>query len=83
MEPSMHDIALFLRDGDVSWLLFPSSVLLLSNSTVEPENTFLYPQGDRSGLRKSEKDKYQHQSQLPVIHLPKLVSTYPTIMTQF
>ena len=66
MEPSMHDIALFLRDGDVSWLLFPSSVLLLSNSTVEPENIFLYPQGDRSGLRKSEKDKYQHQSQLPL-----------------
>ena len=47
-------------DGEASWSLLPSSVSLLSGSTVQPENIFPYPQGDRSGLRKPKKDKHQH-----------------------
>ena len=27
-------------DGEVSWLLLPSSVSLLSSATVQPENTY-------------------------------------------
>ena len=27
-------------DGEASWLLLPSSVSLLSGSTVQPENTY-------------------------------------------
>ena len=27
-------------DGEASWLLFPSSVSLLSGSTAQPENTY-------------------------------------------
>ena len=27
-------------DGEVSWLLLPSSVSLLSGDTVQPENTY-------------------------------------------
>ena len=27
-------------DGEVSWLLLPSSVSLLSGGTVQPENTY-------------------------------------------
>ena len=27
-------------DGEASWLLLPSSVFLLSGSTVQPENTY-------------------------------------------
>ena len=38
-------------DGEASWLLLPSLVLLLSGNTVQPGNIFLYPQGDMSGLR--------------------------------
>ena len=52
-------------DGESSWWLLPSSVSLLLGDTVQPENTYsciLYPQGDRSGLRKSKKHKHQ---QLP------------------
>ena len=38
--------------------------------TIRPQSAtrkhlFLYPQGDRPGLRKPKKDKHQHQSQLP------------------
>ena len=49
-----------LADGEVSWLLLPRSVSLTTGSTVQPENTFLYPQCDRSGLRKRNEDKHQH-----------------------
>ena len=45
-------IPIFLPvDGEVSWLLLPSFVSLLSGDTVQPEN-ILYPQGDQSGLRR-------------------------------
>ena len=48
-------------DGEASRLLLPSSTSLLSSGTVQPENIlFLYPEGDRSGLRKPKKDKHQH-----------------------
>ena len=48
-------------DGELSWLLLPSSTSLLSGGTVQPENNlFLYPQGDSSGLRKPKKDKHHH-----------------------
>ena len=56
---------LFLTaDGEASWSLLPSLVLLLSGGTVQPENTFPVS-SDRSGLKKSKKDKHQHFSQLP------------------
>ena len=29
-----------LADGEAPWLLFPSSVSLLSGGTVQPENTY-------------------------------------------
>ena len=32
-------------DGEVSWLLLPSSISLLSSSTVELQNTYLCIQG--------------------------------------
>ena len=54
-------IPVFLpANGEACWLLFPSSVSLLSGSTMQPENRFLYPQGDRSDLKKPKKDKHQH-----------------------
>ena len=49
-----------LADAEVSWLLLPSQISLLLGSTVQPENTFLYLQGDRSGQRKPKEDKHQH-----------------------
>ena len=32
--------SVFLPDEEASWLLLPSSVFLLSGSTVQPENTY-------------------------------------------
>ena len=60
------NLLFLLANGEASWLLPPSSVSLLSGSSVQPENIFLYrhPQGDRSGLRKPKKDN-NHQFQLP------------------
>ena len=53
--------SLFLPvDGEASWPLLPVSVSLLSGGTVQPGNTFLYPQGDTRGQRKPKKDKHQH-----------------------
>ena len=53
-------------DGEASWSLLPSLVSSLSGGLKQPENLFPYPQGDRSGLRKSKKDKrnsyYQRSS---------------------
>ena len=47
-------------NGETSWSLLPSLASLLSGGTVQPENIFLYPQVDRSGLRNPKKDKQQH-----------------------
>ena len=33
-------LAFLPADGEASWLLIPSSVSLLSGSTVQPENTY-------------------------------------------
>ena len=50
-------------DGEASWLLLPSLVSVVSGGIVQPEkDVFLYPQGDKSGLRKPKKDKHQHKS---------------------
>ena len=46
--------------GEASWSLLPSSVSLLLCGTVQPENMFPYPQGDRSDLRNPKKDNHQH-----------------------
>ena len=46
--------------GEGSCSLLPSSVSLLQGGTLQPENTFLYPQVDRSGLRNAKKDKHQY-----------------------
>ena len=35
-------LLLLATDGEASWLLLPSSVSLLSGSTVQPENTYSY-----------------------------------------
>ena len=45
-------------DGEAFWSLLSSSVFLLSGSTVQ-QKTFLYPQGDRPGLRKPKKNRHQ------------------------
>ena len=40
-EHGTKTIPVFLPvDGEVSWLLIPGSVSLLSDSTVQPENTY-------------------------------------------
>ena len=53
-------IPVFLpADGEASWSLLPSLVSL-SGGTVQPENVFLYAQGDRSSLKKPKRDKHQH-----------------------
>ena len=50
-----------LVDRKASWSLLQSSVSLLSGSTsATKKNLFLYPEGERSGLRKPKKDKHQH-----------------------
>ena len=68
-------------DGEASWSLLPSSVSLLTGSTVQPENTYsciLKVTGDRS-----EKAKKRIASTLITattsIHLPKPLSTDLTI----
>ena len=54
----IKDTPVFLpADGEGSWSLLPISASLLSGGTVQSEN-ILYPQGDRSGLRKPKKDKH-------------------------
>ena len=49
-------------DGEASRLLLPSLVSLLSGKqhSAIRKHLFLYPQSDRSGLRKPKKDKHQH-----------------------
>ena len=68
-------------DGEASWSLVPSSVSLLSGSTVQPENTYscILSQGDRSGLRKPKKDKHQTNHSYHQRSSPKPVSTDLTI----
>ena len=41
-----------------------SSLVSLSGGTVQPENAFLYAQGDRSSLKRPKRDKHQHKSKL-------------------
>ena len=66
-------------DGEASWSLPPSSVSLLSDGTVQPENR-KYPQGDRSGLRKPKKGLVSTLiTAITSVHLPKPVSTNLTI----
>ena len=44
-------------DVEASWSLLPSLVSLLSGSTVQPKkHLFQYPHGDRSSLRKQNKN---------------------------
>ena len=48
-------------DGEASWLLLLSLVSLLSRQhSATRKHIFIYPQGDRSGLRKLKKYKDQH-----------------------
>ena len=62
-------IPLFITaDGEASWWLLPSSILLLVTimwCSATTKHLFQYPQCDRSGLRKPKKDKHQHYSRLP------------------
>ena len=53
------NLVLLTADGETFWPLLPILVSVLSGCTVQPKNT-LYPQGDRSGLRKPKKDKHQY-----------------------
>ena len=66
-------------DGEASWLPLPSLVSFLSSDT-SATHLFLYPQGDRSGLRKPKKGYYSRLIAVTSsVHLPKSVSTDPTI----
>ena len=56
-----QSILVFLpADGEASWSLFPISLLTIRHHSATRKDLFLYPQGDRSGLRKPKKDKHQH-----------------------
>ena len=69
-------------DGEASWSLLPSSVSLISGSTVQPENT--YPQGDRSNLKNQKKKEKKRMISINTsIHLPKPVSIDLTLKIQF
>ena len=67
-------------DGEASWLLLPSSVSLLSGSTVQPENTY-------SCILKVTGQVWESQKRISItlikattsIHFPKPVSTDLTI----
>ena len=67
-------------DGEASWSLLPSSASLLSDGTVQPENTI--PVSSRWQVR-SEKAKKRKGSTLVTattsVHLPKPVLTDLTI----
>ena len=48
-------------DGEASWSLLPSTGLFtIRQHSATRKHLPLYPQGDRSGLRKLKKDKHQH-----------------------
>ena len=67
-------------DGEASWLLLPSSVSLLSGSTVQPENTY-------SPILRVTDQVCESQKRISItlitatisVHLPKPVSTDVTI----
>ena len=67
-------------DGEASWLLLPSSVSLLSDGTVQPENTY-------SSILKVTGQVWESQKRIRItlitamtsIHLPKPASTDLTI----
>ena len=66
-------------DGEASWSLLPSSVSLLSGSTVQPENTYssiLKVTGQMCKCQKRININTNHTS----INLPKPVSTDLKIM---
>ena len=67
-------------DGEASWFLLPSSILLLVTimwCSATTKHLFLYPQGDRPGLRKPKKDKHQNYSWL----LPALILSVSNDLT--
>ena len=49
-------------DGEASLLDTTTkfSLYTIRRHSATQKHLFLYPQGDRSGLRKPKKDKYQH-----------------------
>lgn len=49
-----------LANGEATWHLLPRDASLLFDSTVQPENLFLCPQGDSLSLRNPKKDMLQH-----------------------
>ena len=54
-------IPVFLpADGDASWLLLPSLVSLLSDSTLQPENTYSCILKVTGPVWKTKKYKHQH-----------------------
>ena len=61
-------------DGEASWSLLPSLVLLLSGGTVEPESTYSCIL-KVIGLRKPKRISIKLITGTTSIHLPKPVST--------
>ena len=56
---TLTTLVFLLADGEVSWSLLLNSVSLLSIRwhSATRKHLFLYPHGDRSGLRKSNLDE--------------------------
>ena len=79
---SAKTMVVFLTvDEEASWSLLPSSVSLLSGSTVQPENTYFYILKVR-GVRSEKANKGSASILITAttgIHLPKPVSTDLTI----
>ena len=46
-------------DGEPSWLLLPG-LLTITWHSASRKYLFLYPEGDRLGLRKPKRDMHQH-----------------------
>ena len=55
-------------DGEASWLLFPSSVSLLSFGTVQPKHTDIRIL--KVTERKPKEDNHEHESQLAPAFIP-------------
>ena len=65
-------------DGEASWLLLPSLVSLLSDGTVQPENTYSCILKVTGQVRESQK-RISINTATTSIHLPKPVSADLTI----
>ena len=58
-------LVFLLADKKGACLILPSLFSLLKVAQIQPENTILYPQPQRSDVKKPTKGQHQHQSLIP------------------